>query len=307
MAVINSITVGDNTYTVGGWGEPGVYGYTPIGTIIAVMANTAPAHYLACDGSIVNIEDYPELADFFLDQFGSINYFGGDGTTTFAVPDLRGEFLRGTGTNSHTNQGSGANVGVHQNSTEINPGWFNNASGGFSFSESASATYISLIKNMDYSHNYGTRQSYVVDTNLKRAANTANNAYMSCIRPTNTSVLFCIATKNIYTNPENSYSTDEKVIGKWIDGSTIYQRVVLKNFDLPATSWYTLESAATYSIGKIISASILCGVYSSSNYGIINSITCAVNSSNNVSAYGAYAVRSCIGYILQYTKTSESE
>ena len=26
----------------------------------------------------------------------SANYFGGDGETTFSVPDLRGEFLRGS-------------------------------------------------------------------------------------------------------------------------------------------------------------------------------------------------------------------
>lgn len=227
MAIINSITVGDDTYAIGGWGEPGITGYTPIGSIIAVMANTAPTHYLACDGATYNIADYVELSNFFEDQFGSKNYFGGDGETTFAVPDLRGEFLRGAGTNSHANQGSGANVGVHQNSTEINIGWFNNASGGFSFSESTSATYVSLAKNADYSHNYGIRQSYIVDTDLKRVANTASNAYMSCIRPTNTSVLFCIATKNIYTNPENSYSTDEKAVGRWVDESLIYQKTFI--------------------------------------------------------------------------------
>jgi hypothetical protein len=44
------------------------------------------------------------------------------------------------------------------------------------------------------------------------------------VRPTNTSVLFCIATKNIYLNPSLDYSTDEKVVGTWIDGKTLYQR-----------------------------------------------------------------------------------
>ena len=94
-------------------------GYTPVGTIIAVMGNSAPAHYLACNGQVVNIATYPELADYFEEQFGSKNKFGGDGTTTFGIPDLRGEFLRGTGTNGHTNQGNGANVGVHQDASEL--------------------------------------------------------------------------------------------------------------------------------------------------------------------------------------------
>ena len=92
-------------------------GYTPVGTIIAVMGNSAPAHYLACNGQVVNIATYPELANYFEEQFGSKNKFGGDGTTTFGIPDLRGEFLRGTGTNGHTNQGNGANVGEHQDAT----------------------------------------------------------------------------------------------------------------------------------------------------------------------------------------------
>lgn len=92
---------------------------TPVGHIIPYMGNNAPKHYLICDGGEYNIVDYPYLAQHFTDEFGSVNYFGGDGTTTFAVPDLRGEFLRGTGTNSHANQGSGATVGEHQDGTDI--------------------------------------------------------------------------------------------------------------------------------------------------------------------------------------------
>lgn len=64
-------------------------GFAPIGTIISYMGTVAPQDYLACDGSTENIADYPQLADFFEAQFGSKNYFGGDGVTTFAVPDLQ--------------------------------------------------------------------------------------------------------------------------------------------------------------------------------------------------------------------------
>ena len=94
-------------------------GFTPVGTIISVMGVNAPANYLKCDGTVYNISDYPELATYFYLQFGSKNKFGGNGTTTFAVPDLRGEFLRGTGTNSHSGNGNGAAVGAHQNATYI--------------------------------------------------------------------------------------------------------------------------------------------------------------------------------------------
>ena len=59
---------------------------TPVGSIISYMGNKVPAHYLLCDGSEYNIADYPELAKHFKDDLGAVNYFGGDGITTFAVP-----------------------------------------------------------------------------------------------------------------------------------------------------------------------------------------------------------------------------
>ena len=93
---IDSLSVGDKAGTT-------LYSYTPIGTIISYMGNNPPKDYLSCDGTVYNISDYQALADFINTEFGSYDFFGGDGTTTFAVPDLRGEFLRGTGTNSHTN------------------------------------------------------------------------------------------------------------------------------------------------------------------------------------------------------------
>ena len=60
----------------------------PIGAIVPYMGTTAPSGYLACDGGVYNISLYPLLAGFIEAQFGSINYFGGDGITTFAVPNI---------------------------------------------------------------------------------------------------------------------------------------------------------------------------------------------------------------------------
>lgn len=61
---------------------------TPVGEIIRTLGYKTPKHYLACDGTVYNIADYSHLAQYFKDNFGSSNAFGGDGTTTFAVPDL---------------------------------------------------------------------------------------------------------------------------------------------------------------------------------------------------------------------------
>ena len=102
-------------------------GFTPVGTIISVMGVNAPENYLKCDGTVYNIADYPELSDYFYNQFGSKNKFGGNGTTTFAVPNLNGQFLRGTGTNSDNTQGSGSAVGTRQKATEMPVYLTNNA------------------------------------------------------------------------------------------------------------------------------------------------------------------------------------
>ncbi len=59
----------------------------PVGLIIE-YTGTTPDHYLPCDGSIYNIADYPDLAEYFRVAYGRCNEFGGDGITTFAVPDM---------------------------------------------------------------------------------------------------------------------------------------------------------------------------------------------------------------------------
>ena len=72
----------------------GVEGYpTPVGTVITFTGKTAPQNYLACDGKTYNITDYPELSAFIKAQKGKTNFYGGDGTTTFAVPTLSGDNL----------------------------------------------------------------------------------------------------------------------------------------------------------------------------------------------------------------------
>lgn len=65
----------------------------PTGTILAYGgSNTSiPSGYFLCDGSLYSRTTYAQL----FTAIGS-NYGNGDGTSTFAVPDLRGIFLRGT-------------------------------------------------------------------------------------------------------------------------------------------------------------------------------------------------------------------
>lgn len=193
-------------------------GYAPIGTIISVMGTTAPQDYLACDGTVYNIADYPQLADYFESQFGESNHFGGNGTTTFAVPDLRGEFLRGTGTNSHENQGDGANVGVHQDGTAFDSQFV--ADNRLYIRLAGGTNGVLTTKNAD-------AEEFISSTKLGKIPYTDENVDTYpwiTSRPTNTSVLYCI--KAVVAG--EVYSTEERVVGTWIDGKPLYQRTLVK-------------------------------------------------------------------------------
>ena len=206
-----------------------VTGFTPIGTIISVFSESAPQHYLICDGSTYNKSDYPELAEHLLSLTTHSQYEVSGDDTKFKVPDLRGEFLRGTGTNSHTNQGSGVNVGVHQDATQhlginINSDKTINAN-----RNTSDAAYSEV--NSDSSITVTSPGTVYANGKWD---NSSNRHIYYTSRPTNTSVLYCIATKNIYTNPMNDYSTSEKVVGTWINGKPIYQKTI--NGTIPTLS-----------------------------------------------------------------------
>ena len=236
-------------------------GFTPIGTIISVMGKTAPHNYLVCDGTVYNIADYPELASYFAGQFNASNYFGGNGTTTFAVPDLRGEFLRGTGTNGHTDQGNGAAVGTHQDATGI-PYIGVNTSSTYcvwtaSIGQSSTSAHGVQPINMDKAltgKGTSSTQGYQGAINsMKTTWNDAGNYSNYATRPTNTSVLYCIATKNIFMDAGSNYSTDELVVGTWIDGKPIYQKTWTGlNVAVGYNTWTNVVNASSLNIDRMI-------------------------------------------------------
>jgi microcystin-dependent protein len=57
---------------------------SPIGSVTAYALPTPPAGWLLCDGSIYSASAYPTLS------VGLGSTYGGNGTTTFAVPNLKG-------------------------------------------------------------------------------------------------------------------------------------------------------------------------------------------------------------------------
>jgi microcystin-dependent protein len=67
----------------------------PAGAIMPFAMNSVPTGWLAADGTAVSRSTYATLFAAIATTYGV-----GNGSTTFNVPDLRGYFVRGTGTNS---------------------------------------------------------------------------------------------------------------------------------------------------------------------------------------------------------------
>ena len=62
----------------------------PTGSVHMMATTTAPSGYLECDGSAVSRTTYADLFTVIGTTWGA-----GDGSSTFNLPDLRGEFVRG--------------------------------------------------------------------------------------------------------------------------------------------------------------------------------------------------------------------
>lgn len=87
-------------------GGPGV----PVGSVFWLAAQTAPEGYLICDGSAVSRTEYADLFAAIGTTFGT-----GDGSTTFALPNLQAAFIRGAG----SQDGYSATFGQKQEATTI--------------------------------------------------------------------------------------------------------------------------------------------------------------------------------------------
>lgn len=73
---------------------------SPAGMVAAFAMSTEPTGWLECDGSAISRSTYSLL----FAQIGT-TWGVGDGSTTFNIPDLRGEFIRGWDNGKGTDSG----------------------------------------------------------------------------------------------------------------------------------------------------------------------------------------------------------
>ncbi len=150
---------------------------TPVGTIIAYSVDKVPTGYLKCEGQEVSRTEYAAL----FEKIGT-TYGEGNGSTTFNVPDLRGEFLRGSGTATR-DTGSGADVGDHQDPTKHV--FVRGGNTSVWISKNGSGNESTFDSEIGVGELGGTSDKFTGTSN-------ANWTEFYTSRPTNTSVLYCI-------------------------------------------------------------------------------------------------------------------
>ena len=171
---------------------PGFGGFVPPGAIIPFMGLRAPLGYLVCDGAEYEAAAYPALAEYFREQFGAVNYFGGDGTVTFAVPDMRNLFLRGYhGTAEEQLSGE---VGARQEATK-HPGFLTGRS---STSSNGIVINPSIVEGTTSGPAHAdtgavanlTAAAFTGTSHMNKPTDGRLSSYTS--RPVNMAVLYCV-------------------------------------------------------------------------------------------------------------------
>lgn len=154
----------------------------PVGTIITFAALAPPDGYLKCNGAVVSRTTYARLYNAIGDTYGA-----GDGSTTFSIPDLRGEFIRGLDEGRGVDPDSNRNLWSLQGDTIRNivgtvsmssSGWFDTLNGPFYNigTTNGSSTNGSLNGRTD---DFGFDASRVVPTSSEN-------------RPRNRALVYCI-------------------------------------------------------------------------------------------------------------------
>ncbi len=142
-------------YNGSAWGE--IANGVPAGSVFSFATTTVPTGYLECNGAAVSRSTYASLFSAISTTWGV-----GDGSSTFNLPDLRGQFVRGwdnsagvdsgrSFASSQSDQNKSHNHSINDSGHNHTAGnWggnFGGSSGALTFRNDATGTNSSIIQS----------------------------------------------------------------------------------------------------------------------------------------------------------------
>jgi hypothetical protein len=159
----------------------------PIGCVVTYLGENTPSSFLLCDGTTYNINEYPYLYNTLKDAYG------GDGITTFSVPNLVGEFISGIAQNtnpptytigggSFTGNWSGTLASANLPSLPLDP--FATGGGFISLSATFGLSRTDIIAHgSGAGHNYGSLDGGLGVINVCGQQDSGGNTYPATDAP----------------------------------------------------------------------------------------------------------------------------
>lgn len=214
----------------------------PVGSIMPYPKATAPENWLICDGSAISRTDYSELFNAIGTTFGE-----GDGSTTFNLPNIKGRTIVGLDTDDTDFNTIGKTLGEkthtltvaempeHNHKQSLDGGNSGN-SGNAAYSWSVPAnqylyTGDDLAGKTGGSQPHNNIQPSFVAAYIIKAKQSAGLVATVVNSLESTSATDALSAKqgkelNEKITRNSTYSTEEQAVGTWIDGKTIYRKVI---------------------------------------------------------------------------------
>jgi len=156
-------------------------GELPAGVVMYFAADTAPTGYLKANGANVSRSTYAALFSAIGTTFGS-----GDGSTTFGLPDMRGQFPRGWDDGRGLDSGRAFGSSQSDAIRNIN-GTYNASRLGISNATTATGPFFNDTSNATTGAGDSSGTSFGIGFDASRQVPTASEN-----RPTNVALLACI-------------------------------------------------------------------------------------------------------------------
>lgn len=215
----------------------------PVGSIMPYPKATAPENWLACDGSAVSRTDYSELFSAIGTIFGA-----GDGSTTFNLPNFKGRTIVGLdaedtdfntigktlGEKTHTLTSAEMPTHSHPNQHyAVSADAKNYRTYEATIATGTGNVYLATADSNDSGEGqaHNNIQPSIVTNYIIKAKQSAGLVATVVDSLDSTSTTDALSAKqgkvlNEKIAKNSTYSTEEQAVGTWIDGKTIYRKII---------------------------------------------------------------------------------